>query len=507
MSWPLGAGCSGSLSPSVGVRSSGDNEGALGGRGVGLLKTERGKSMDIPSPVLEAIGKGECTLFLGAGASNPAGVPSGEELSDLITDEFLDDNAQDWGLNLASAVSLAAAQPGMNRGDIERFVHERLDTSNPSPAHLKIPWFRWRAIITTNYDCLIEKSYVEEVRAIQRLVPVLREEGLPGIGATGPEIVPLLKPHGSTSHPESMALSLEDIYQAKQKRRLLFTYIELLHLLGPVIYIGYSFRDIHILDMIYDLTSRLGPYRKPILFVTLQRNPNRAKRERNWIQGQLKGIYLADGFEQFMDGLVKQITPAIAPSMIIRQMAPCRTMTFAASGLASDTVFYKIGQGEEGEWEYWLTYSINHSEGFAGVIFERREDGTVDVSQYVQVTFELNIPKEPRKADEAGKADYIEAKLESAFKRYELKLELETLSGEGWKEVTLPFGKQNVSKNVVAGEDPPGVAARLQGGRRVPGSFTDQEETRLRRVVLADNGQRAILGHEYRIGIRKIKFE
>jgi len=448
--------------------------------------------MNIPSHMLEAIGKGECTLFLGAGASNPTGSPSGEELSDLITGRFLRDYsgntdsesplspANNWGLNLASAVSLAGSRPGIGRGDIVKFVCGKLSIPDPSPAHLKIPWFRWRAIVTTNYDRLIEKSYEKEVRAIQKMVPVLEEEDLQEIGAAGSEIVPLLKPHGCISQPNSMSLSLEDIYQTKQERRLLFTYIELLHLLGPVIYIGYSFRDVHILDTIYDLTSRLGPYRKPILFVTLQRDRERAEKESNWVQGPLKGIYFAHGFEEFMDGLAEQITPAIAPSMIIRQMAPCRTMTFSGSGLASDTAFYKIGgQGEGGEWEYWLTYSINHREGFAGVIFERRSDQTVDISKYVKVTFELNIPNiagESRKA-----ADYIEAKLESTLKRYELRLNVKPLRGKGWKEVTLPLHKQTVPKTM--------------------------PRTRLRRVVLADNGHRATIGREYKIGIRKIKFE
>jgi hypothetical protein len=440
------------------------------------------KTTNIPSPMLEAIGKGECTLFLGAGASSPAGAPSGEALRDLITEKFLGDTgrkrkskslapfAKDWGLNLASAVSLASARPGMSRGSIVNFVRDSLSSAMPSPAHLKIPWFRWRAIITTNYDRLIEMSYANEKRAVQELMPVLNEDDLPEIGGTGSEFVPLLKPHGCVSHRDSMSLSLEDIYQAKQDRRLLFTYIEILHLLGPVIYVGYSFKDIHILDMIYDLTSRLGPYRKPILFVTLQKDFERAEKECYWIQGPLKGIYLADGFEQFMDALSKQITPAIVPSMIVTQMAPCKTMTFASNGLVSDTAFYKMDQGEEGEWEYWLTYSLNHQEGYAGVIFERRDE-TVDIRKYGKITLELNIPKEPRKAE------YIEAKLESMLKRYELEVNVKKLRGKGWKEVTLPFGREKTPT------------------------------TRLRRVVLADSGQKAMLGREYKIGIRKIKFE
>src|SRR5712691_7639232 len=95
-------------------------------------------ALDIPSHILEAIAKGECTLFLGAGASNPAGAPSGEELAELITDEFLSGKppgsksatlAKDWGLNLASAVSLACAQPGMFRPKIDDFVQDKLSSS------------------------------------------------------------------------------------------------------------------------------------------------------------------------------------------------------------------------------------------------------------------------------------------------------------------------------------------------------------------------------------------
>jgi hypothetical protein len=433
------------------------------------------KQINIPSHILEAIGKGECTLFFGAGASRTTGSPTGEGLSDLITDRFLGypgwkpkagtSLARDWGLNLGMAVSLASAQ-GIERGNILTFVKTELSRTKPSPAHLKIPWFRWRAIVTTNYDRLIEDAYKElETNRAQDLKPVLSEEHLPEMGATGSDIIPLLKPHGSISQEESMSLSLEDIYQAKEKRRLLFTYIEVLHLLGPVIYIGYSFKDVHILDMIYDITSRLGPYRKPILFVTLQPDSDRADKERNWIQGPLKGTYLADGFGKFMSALSKQVTPAIVPSMIVSQMAPCRTMTFVSGGIVSDTTFYKI---DEGEWEYWLTYSINHSEGYAGVIFERK--GEADISKYGEVTFELNISKEKRTKET------LEVKLESPNSLCILPLKIRGKRGKGWQQVTIPF------RNKIA-----------------PG-------TRLSRVVLADSGERAILGREYKIGLRKINF-
>lgn len=434
-------------------------------------KKLRAEVPSIPSHILEAISRGECTLFLGAGASRAAGAPSGDELADFITTKFLNDSAKDWGLNLASAASLACAQPGTDRGVIERFVRDKLSQSAPSAAHLKIPWFRWRAIVTTNYDSLIEKSYDEERRAVQKLVSVLKEEDLPEIGSAGADFVPLLKPHGSSSAKNRLSLGLEDIYQAKQERRLLFTYIELLHLMGPVIYIGYSFKDIHILDMIYDLTNRLGPYRKPILFVTLQNDPQRAEKERHWIQGPLKGVYLPFGFEEFIDSLAKQMTPAIVPSIIIKQMAPCKTLTFASIGeRVSDAAFYQTDSTGAGEWEYWLTYSINSPEGYAGVIFQRTDE-TLDISKYKRVTLELQIPKVSRKDE------HLELKLESTLKHYELLIPLRNLKGTDWKKISRSIDMRNAPT------------------------------TRLRRIVLADNGERVKPGNEYKIGLRRIRFE
>jgi hypothetical protein len=444
----------------------------------------RGHNRDISSHVLEAIAKGECTLFLGAGASTLGGAPSGESLGELIINKFLIEKSNrpksrtpislptDWGLSLASAVSLASAQPGMFRPKIENFVRNELSGCKPSPAHLKIPWFRWRAIVTTNYDRLIEQAYEKVTRsaeAVQQHVSVLEEEDLQKIGTVDSDVVPLLKPHGCISRPNEMSLSLEDIYQAKKDRRLLFTYMEVLHLLGPVIYIGYSFKDVHILDMIYDITARLGPYRQPILFVTLQVDSQRAEKESSWIEGPLKGIYLAYGFRKFMDALSKQMTPAIAPSMIFRQMAPCQTNTFASIGDVSDVGFYRMYRGRQSAWEYWLTYSINHDEGYIGVSFERKRD--LDIRRFRTLIFELNVPNSPRETD------YLEGKVESMQRQALFKIDLKPIKGQGWKEVKINFrGKKGIPKGD------------------------------LRKVVLSDTGHLAIVGRKYKLGLRRARF-
>ena len=437
--------------------------------------------MPIPRNILEAIDAGQCTLFLGAGASKPTGAPSGEELRNLITDRFLSGEQQkqalpegstladDWGLSLESAVSLACAQRGNPRASIEKFVQNKLSKFIPSPSHLRIPWFRWRSIVTTNYDCLVEDAYNKETRAVQNLIPILHEKDIPEIEST--DYVPLFKPHGCISQRTEMSISLEGIYLAKHQRRLLFTYIEMLHLLGPVIYIGYSFKDVHILDMIYELTNRLGPYRRPIVFVTLQQDKSRAEMERRWFETPpLDGIYLDYGFEKFMEELSGEITPAIVPSMIIKQMAPCRTMTFASGGWSSDKAYST--KDVNGDWEYWLTYTLNHQDGYAGVIFERKGN-PLDISKYDKVTFDVNLLPQ----DESRKDKRLEMKLESTLKQYEHPLNTEELKANDWQEIRVDLNKRDVPR------------------------------TSLRRIVFADSGERVSLGREYKIGLRNIRFE
>jgi hypothetical protein len=425
---------------------------------------------------LEGIEKGECTLFLGAGASQsarmPSGgrAPSGDELSALIAENFLRDPT--WSLNLENAIALASSFGLGNRFRIEKFITERLSTLYPSSAHKKIPWFNWRTIVTTNYDRLIEKAY-ETPPAAQELFAVLNEADLPRVGRSGADIVTLLKPHGCISQPGEMCLTSEDIHKAKQERRLLFSYIEMLHFEGPVIYIGYSLKDSHILSMIYDLKQRLGKHRKPILFVTRQMNARRATIERAWFKDAFVSAYYEWGFEAFMNALSRQVTPAIGPSMIVEQMSPCRAIPFKHIATAE----HKIYENKKGEWECWLTYSIHNEGGFAGIFFEAKRKA-LDIINNKRIKFQLYVSGNTR-VDR-----HLEAlKLEGHNRSFPYLLDIEGLRGKGWQEVEIELNKYPPQDKFNVGEMP------------------------LQRIVIADNGNRATLDEEYIIGVRKIRFE
>jgi len=423
--------------------------------------------MQIPSEFTNQIQEGRCTLFLGAGASQEAGAPSANQLGKAIACRLLGEKR--LSIDLARAVSLAVAHTG-NRRDVEEFVTSQIRHLKPSPSHLKIPWYPWRAIVTTNYDTLIEQAYQRETAAFQELTSILRVEDLPKIGSAAQHCLPLLKPHGCLSRPESMVLGLEELHKARQERSLLFRHVETLHVLGPVIYVGYSLQDVHILDMIYDLNERLGQYRRPILFVTRQRKESRGQIERRWVEQTLKGDYLACGFRGFMNLLSRQLQPAIGQSKVIPQMAPCRSFTFAGNGSATYTASHEFRR-VHGVWECWLRYTIYHEGGYAGVVFERLGD-PLDISNFKVISFELNV------GDVARKQDLLEAlKLESPGVLYPNLLNVASLKGRGWNQVRVGLKNYGVDKK------------------------------RLTRVVLADNGHRAELGQEYRIGLRNVEFK
>ena len=127
-------------------------------------------------------------------------------------------------------------------------------------------------------------------------------------------------------------------------------------------------------------------------------------------------------------------------------------------------------RGRQSEWEYWLTYSINHDEGYIGVSFERKRD--LDIRRFRKLIFELNVPNSPREHD------YLEAKLESMQRQAQFKIDLTQIKGTGWQEVEITFrGKKDIPKGD------------------------------LRKVVLSDTGHLAIVGSKYKLGLRRARFE
>ena len=93
-------------------------------------------------------------LFFGAGSSIPSGLPSGEDLKNILAKEY-DINGS--GFSLAEVALLAELKT--SRADLVRSLRKIIGKPQPTGALLNLPMYRWKSIFTTNYDRLIEDSF------------------------------------------------------------------------------------------------------------------------------------------------------------------------------------------------------------------------------------------------------------------------------------------------------------------------------------------------------------
>lgn len=175
---------------------------------------------------------GSIVIFVGAGASRSVGVPSWADLVERLTNDQIE--------RLKSA-----HDPDMDLTALAPFP-DLIKATNavPGPLHKAIATLRPQAVVTTNYDNLIERA--------------LRDDGAPpvvvtvgGAGDRHGSGVPLVfKLHGTVDRPQTLALSPGDALTSRESlaadrrlRSLLSTSLVLL--------IGYS-TDSAELDALYE---------------------------------------------------------------------------------------------------------------------------------------------------------------------------------------------------------------------------------------------------------------
>ena len=160
--------------------------------------------------LLRQIRDGEAILFLGAGASRGARhrtngqVPTTRDLRDALADRFLGGDLK--GRPLAEVAEYAKNESSLD--EVQRLVHDLFEPLMPAPFHQLIPSFRWHAIVTTNYDFIIERAYQASADALQQVRSIVKNGDAQG-GSVGKEnLVPLLKLHGCLSSIADSSLPL-----------------------------------------------------------------------------------------------------------------------------------------------------------------------------------------------------------------------------------------------------------------------------------------------------------
>ncbi len=144
--------------------------------------------------------------------------------------------------------------------EFQAYIRELFYPFKPAEFHSLIPNFQWRAIVTTNYDLIIERAYKQTDNPRQKLVKTvkdgdefdkrLRKETNP---------VPFYKLHGCIDSCSDMEIPLilgnEQYARHDKNRTRFYGRFKDLGYEYPIVFMGYSLSDLHIEQILFDLTD------------------------------------------------------------------------------------------------------------------------------------------------------------------------------------------------------------------------------------------------------------
>jgi hypothetical protein len=216
---------------------------------------------------------GELAVFLGAGVSAAAGLPTWERLLDELAGRAgLDDELRGGLSGLPPQDAAALLARALGRESLTAYVQSRFGPGAYSLAHALIAGLPVREYVTTNYDPLVEQAAADIGRPL-RVLPF--DEAAPGAPW-------LLKLHGDAAHPDSIVLTREQYLEFGDHRSALAGVLQSLLLTRHVLFVGTSMLDDDLIRIAHQVRSVLtapddAPRRRSGTVLALQEDPVRAR--------------------------------------------------------------------------------------------------------------------------------------------------------------------------------------------------------------------------------------
>ena len=180
--------------------------------------------------------RGDLVLFLGAGVSKPAGLPSWTDLLKALAVDRLPDTEvrelQDLSELDRAALIERRLRPGETLGEAVAQLFLR-HSPRHALGHALLADLPVDEIVTTNYDALFERASAAVGRACKMIPgePVARGERF------------ILKMHGSVTRPSSIVLTREDYLKFQENRQALAGIVQALLLTRHMLFVGFGFTD------------------------------------------------------------------------------------------------------------------------------------------------------------------------------------------------------------------------------------------------------------------------
>ncbi|UOY01735.1 SIR2 family NAD-dependent protein deacylase [Blastococcus sp. PRF04-17] len=192
--------------------------------------------------------RGQLAVFIGAGVSAAAGLPTWEQLlGELAERTGLADDLRAGLERLPAQDAAALLARELGREQLEGYVKERFGPGPYALAHALIADLPVQEFVTTNYDPLVELAAADIGRDV-RVLPF--EEAAPGHPW-------LLKLHGDAAHPESVVLTREEYLQFGDSRAALAGVLHSLLLTRHVLFVGTSMLDDDLVRIAHQVRSAL----------------------------------------------------------------------------------------------------------------------------------------------------------------------------------------------------------------------------------------------------------
>jgi cold shock CspA family protein len=267
------------------------------------------RKLQLSPRLIQQIREGKAILFLGAGASygcksadGAKNALTGRQLGEALSNEFL--GGRRANEPLARIADYASTDSSVL--EVQHFIRNAFDSINPLDFHQIIPRFKWKAIVTTNYDRVVEKAYEKVKERLQDPLVLVRDGDIRAYENEA-NAVPIFKIHGCINNASDTKLPLiianEQYAKYRDGRGRLITAFQEMAKDYPVIFCGYELGDAHIAQILFSLEE--GFQDRPSYAAI---NPRFDEHDRRyWAKYKMDAI--PGTFEEFLRTIDKEVPP------------------------------------------------------------------------------------------------------------------------------------------------------------------------------------------------------
>jgi translation initiation factor 2B subunit (eIF-2B alpha/beta/delta family) len=229
------------------------------------MATDHKDNQDNLSVLSERLLEGRCVLFLGSGISASYRDPSGKVYKGLpMGNELLRQLQQSRSyvtLDMSLAEALTMKYIRERKAGLLEFIYQNipLNFDTPLPAHHEIARLPLSAVITTNWDRLLEHAFGEANLQFHVIV----EDS--DVSIIRPESIPLVKLHGTLERPDTIVATYDDMLDLFARRPILASLMRVLCANATLLFVGFKLDDVDFRYLFRGLQRELGHF-MPVSF-------------------------------------------------------------------------------------------------------------------------------------------------------------------------------------------------------------------------------------------------